>query len=446
MTRALKALALLSVGLSCGCSSALAWYGHTPDRTKRIEIRQSHGKQWLVMGDQKSAEYDAIATHAFAFADGGRRTAVAALRIGKDGAQRWHVVSDFKEGPAWDGLAGLVFSPNGAHLAYAAENKKRWHVVVDGKVGPVFEWIDPASMTWSADGKRLGYVAGAGECARAVIEDNPGDCHRRVIGLSVGRKAEHDIALVVEKSGEHPARLLIGGKEAANFVYARSLHTDSTGEHWAVIAETEPLGVGYHLVVDGNPQPSFDEISAFVWAPAGKAFAYTARRDATWYAIEPRTASRPYDAVEVPVFSGDGLHVGHVGRVGAEGFVSVDGKVVWSRTGPVTALTFDTQGKRIAFMYRDAKGPVIAVDKARHHYDVVIDGSLRFSRDGRHWAALVGSLSKRKLTMIMDGEKQLPFDSEELFGGGLYKNSREAIGTWVAAELELYLGAQHGRH
>jgi len=389
--------ALLSVGLSCGCSPALAWYGHTPDRTQRIEVQQRNKKQRLVIGDRKSAEYDGFATHAFVFASGGRHVAVAAMRIGNDGVARWHVVRDFHESAAWDALAGISFAREGRHLAYAAERKGRWRIVVDEQPGPPFDAREPDPRSWAPRSARWGYVAQDGPCKRVVIESQIGECYRRVIGFSVGRTRAQDMTLAVLSSGDSRVHFFIGEDEKANFVGARALYVDASGNRWAILAETEPPEVGFRMIVNGKDQPSFDEIGKFVWEPYQRSFGYTARRDKSWFVMEEDHSSRAYDAVEPPVFSGhgrsiDGRHVGHVGRAGSQGFVFVDGKIFWSDKYPVTALTFNTFGNRVAFMYRDAQSPVIAVDDARHRYDIVIDGSLRFSRDGHHWAALVGSL------------------------------------------------------
>jgi hypothetical protein len=70
----------------------------------------------------------------------------------------------------------------------------------------------------------------------------------------------------------------------------------------------------------------------------------------------------------------------------------------------------------------------------------VIDGSLRFSADGRHWAALVGTRSERELFITVDGTSRLPFDAQELFGGGVRGSDvRAFLGSWVLAELERFL-------
>lgn len=436
-------MAMYSLGLSCGCSPSLAWYGHTPDRTERIEVRQRNKMQWLAMGERESPKFDAFGTDAFAFALGGRHVAVAAVRIGKDGVSRWHVVRDFKEGARWDGLAGLVYSPNGKHLAYAGVRNGRWHLVVDEKPGPAFDTIEPDTIAWSLNGERLGVVAQDGPCARAVIDSQIGACFRRIIGVSVGQTPASDIVLAVFPS-DGRAHLLVGGTEKANMAVATSLSVDDSREHWAVLAMTEPPEEGMRVLVDEKAQPVVDQIVKFVWAPKGSSFAYVARRGKTHVVVEGARTSREYDSAETPVFSEDGAHVGHIGHASRRGFVTIDGHVLWSEELPVTALVLDRSGKRRAFMYRDTKGPVIAVDDARYRYDVVIDGSLRFSRDGQHWAALVGSLAESKLRLIMDGQTQLPFESEELFGGGLYRNTPDPIGTWVSGELELYLRGHHG--
>lgn len=445
MKRLLYGTALFCGGFSCGCSSTLAWYGHTPDRTQRIEVQVRSDEQRLVIGDQTSVPYEVFATKAFVFAAGGRHVAVAAARKGDDGQRKWHVLRDFREGAAWDSLAKLDFSPEGVHLAYVAERNRRWHMVVDEKPGPSFDTVQPDTISWSPDGQRWGYVAQEGSCVRAVFETEVGRCFRQVIGISTGKTSAHDMTLAVLLSDDPRVHLFVGGQARGAWAGAKALYVDPSGEHWAILAETEFPEDGLRMVVDGREQPVFEKIAKFVWAPNGLSFAYAAWQQANWFVMENERLSRPYDTVEKPVFSSDGRHVGHVGYAALHGFVVVDGQTVWWDKYPVTALTFDPQGKRKAFMYRDAQGPVIAVDETRHRYDVVIDGSLRFSQDGQHWAAIVGSLAQKKLSMVMDGQTPLPFDSEEFFGGGLYRNLPDPFGTWVSGELELRLRGHHAR-
>jgi hypothetical protein len=126
--------------------------------------------------------------------------------------------------------------------------------------------------------------------------------------------------------------------------------------------------------------------------------------------------------------------------------VVVDGAVTWESASPATALTFSDDGRRVAWMVHDERGPAIVVDGESHRFEVAVERTLRFSRDGRHWAALVGSRAERALYVVVDGAVRLPFDAEELFGGGPAAAEPGArLGEWVSAEMERYLARAGAR-
>jgi hypothetical protein len=91
-------------------------------------------------------------------------------------------------------------------------------------------------------------------------------------------------------------------------------------------------------------------------------------------------------------------------------------------------------------VHRDRYGPVLVVDGALHRLDVIVEGTLRFDAHGKHWAVLAGERSRRELFVVVDGEVRLPFDADELFGGGLGEGDAiELLGRWVQAELTRFL-------
>ena len=59
----------------------------------------------------------------------------------------------------------LRFSPDGARLAFAASRGGEWFVVLNGVEGPHHLGIDPTTLVFSLNSKRLAYV-GEGVVAR----------------------------------------------------------------------------------------------------------------------------------------------------------------------------------------------------------------------------------------------------------------------------------------
>jgi hypothetical protein len=419
------------------CSgSELAWYGHTPDRAARVELRRDGGGEWLTVGRVASVHYERIALESLTFGPGGR-WAVAALGRDSRGRRGWRVVGNAGEGEALAGVAEVQFTAAG-RLAYAAKLGTRWTVVVDGRFGIPSEGIVERSIATSPDGRRVAYVAIDGPCQRLIEGRRPGPCRDEIIAVRLGNLPALDAALIAAGS-DGGARLVIGEQERGRFRSARSLELDPSGTHWAVIASPSPSR--WQVVVDGRPGPAFDEVRDVVWAAGGRELAYTARIARAWFVVHGDQTSRPYLRVEAPLYSPDGGRLAWIGRTASESEAVIDGVTVWRASTEATAVRWSPRGDEIGFVYRRNGGAVLAVGARRFPFDIVVERTLRFSADGKHWAALVGSRSERKLFIAIDGRHRIAFDSTELFGGGLVGEGAplERIGAWVAAELDRYL-------
>jgi hypothetical protein len=388
-----------------GCGPQLAWYGHSPDRAQRVEVLQQDGKQWLSLEGRVSHRYLAIAADELAFDEEGRQLAFAA-ETGTS-PERWVVVANLVEGPPWQGVAGLRFGPEGKRFVYAALTGDRWRMVVDGVVERAFDSVEVEAVTFSPDGHRVGYIAEDGVCERAVIDGVAGDCVARLVGLALANDARRDVKVVADAADGSSAHVFVGAESVADLARVRGLAVDPATRRWAAIAGS---AAGWCVVVDGQAGETFDRIGRVVWAPDGHTVAYAARRDRADYVVADRST------------------------------VTIDDRVVWESPTAATALALSDDGRRAGWFYRDGGAAVIAVDLQPHRFEVAVDRTLRFSRDGQHWAAIVGSFADRRLFVVVDGKTRLPLDAEELFGGGLGAGDPGArLGAWVSAELARYL-------
>ena len=157
-----------------------------------IAIRTN--KHWLVALDGKDGpEFDGIGADSFLFSTNGEHFAYVA----QNGDKRC-VVLDQRVGPKFDGIGmnTLLFSTNSEHLAYVAINAGKEFAVLDEKAGPEFDGIIPGSLGFTFDGKSLTY-AGMKDGKRHLVID----------GVTVGILEIHDdgtveIKTVPNKLGE----------------------------------------------------------------------------------------------------------------------------------------------------------------------------------------------------------------------------------------------------
>jgi hypothetical protein len=400
-----------------------------------VEVRQQGGAQWVTIGTRTSRRYRFVAAEELAFDEDGRHVAFAAEVT--ETPERWTVVEDFVDGRTWEGVAGLRFGPHGRHFVHAALEAGLWRMVVDGVPQRPHRGVDVASVAFSPDGRRVGYAVQDGDCARAVVDGGEGDCVVRVIALAPSDAPAGDVLVTADVADGSGAHVLVGGTRVLDAPVVRELAVDAHVRHWAVVSREAP---GWRVVADGEAQASFEQIRDVLWSAEGGHVAYVARAEGAWRAVLDGRAGPPHAEVERPVFAAGGSRFGYVARDDGRSIVTIDGRVAWDSPAPATALTISDDGRRVAWMVREDPGAAIVVDGQSHRFEVVVDRTLRFSRDGCHWGALVGSLAQHRLYVTVDGATALPFDAEELFGSAVAGSEPgERLAAWVSAELESYL-------
>ncbi len=112
------------------------------------------GKQMVVAWRKEGPDYTLVAALGGSFWGDG-------LQIGANGEKicfgETHVAID--GGPEYDGLAGLLFSPDGWRVAYRARREDRWLVIVDGVEGQEYDGISDGAPVFSPDGNHVAFLA-----------------------------------------------------------------------------------------------------------------------------------------------------------------------------------------------------------------------------------------------------------------------------------------------
>jgi hypothetical protein len=421
----------LSLAPSC---VSLVWYGHSPDRRHRLRVIEKHGSQQVQWDGRAGRRHHSIGIGAIAFSPDSRRLAYPAqCRCG----HHWFVVLDGRQGRCWNGIGEIRFSPNSRHLAYAALRNKKWHVVRDGRVGPAVDAIFKRTLRWNPDSRHLAYVAQIGRAKRVVVDGKVGPPFGRIASLTFGARGR--VAYVAQRRSAW--FVVMNHRQSRPYQSIAGLIFSRDGSHFAYAAQ---VGSKAHVVLDGRDQPLYDAIRfQTLRFTTGGRLIYVARQASRYRVVFGDRPGPLYDAIEPP--SVGGHRWGYVARTGKKHVVVINGKV---RHGPLRArrvgdLVFSSDGRRYAYVVHHggsgSAGASVLHKGRTSTFEMIVGGTLVLGRDGRHWACLAGSRSKKKLFISVDGRRQRPFDSAELTAEVMRRGSAppDLLRRWVAAELEL---------
>jgi len=481
MTARVAPACAAAIALACAaCAPTVLWTGRTADRRHRIDIVQGAGAQWVVVDGQRRAGYRGIAAWSLATGDGGR--IVYAARRG----DRW-VVVDGRPGPAFDGIgeiaigAGgrlayaaerdgrwlvvvdgateraprwtailartLAFSRDGAHLVFAAQDAAGVHVVIDGAIGAA--WSGVGQLAMDDTGTHIAYAARRGRDAFAVIDGVAGPRFASITQLTVAPRGARTAYLGHVDGVTHV--VVDGAAGPAHLGPVRALRISADGAHVAHVA-TSP-DADDRVLCDGAelatapPRAVIAASLVFVAAPSC-ALAYVLDEPPGARVVRAGVAGPRYDEIGALATSADGAHLGYAARRGAAWRVVIDGREHdggrWAES-PV----WSTDGARWGYLARRGDRAVAVVDGRDFAFDLALDGTLAFSRDGGAWSIIAGDLARRELFFeihgAIDGTRRVPLPTIELVSAAaslsvdhpiLDPATPNVLGLWSAAEAD----------
>ena len=272
--------------------------------------------------------YEEIFEGMLVFSPDGARLAYGARREG-----RWYVVDEGREFGPYDYLGsatGLVFSPDGKRLAWAALSEKQWRLVVDGEAGPAYDNL--ADVVFSSDGRRVGYAARRGDQWMAVID----------------------------RDEQPPCRAIAEGMMAF-----------SPGGGWlAYVAQT---GEQWQIIVGRQQWKPFDSVRQILFSPDNKRLAGLVVSGSTELVVVNNREGRIFDRVGggTLVFSPDGKRLGYIAKAGRNTFAVVEGERL-PRYDMAGYLTFSPSGRAVYAATRGDKAFTVVEDQeAAHHYEEI---------------------------------------------------------------------------
>lgn len=242
------------------------------------------GERWtVVVNGQPGPGNDLMGRGSPSFSADGR----IAYRAQRGG--QWYAIIGGQEYGPYARAGTIAFSSNGARWAYPALIGDRWSLITDGVQGPAYDGIEDESVVFSADGRRVAYVAKQGPLLFAVVD----------------------------------------GEAQLAFERVEALQFSPNGQRWAYAGL---LNSEWSLVVDGRVAAKAAEVldNSFAFSPGGRHWAAAIRDGDSDYVLVDGKRSRRYGAISntggpAIVFDGEGK-VRYLAAIGRR-IVAVEQKI-----------------------------------------------------------------------------------------------------------------------
>lgn len=268
-------------------------------------------------------------------------------------------------------VVGLQFSPDSSHYAYVADSEGYGpdFVVVDGKRGTPYKNVK--RITFSPDGKRMGYVVSTGNGDFVVVDGQEGKRHEHMsdgivfspdskrFAYTAGRLGpdRHHFVVVGDQEGKRYAGVGSGPRFSPDSQRVSYVAQVGPGMTWSVVVDgqegrhysgtipnpifsPDSLHVSYvasvsaksnseqFLVLDGQEMQRFSKVDFSSFSPDSKRIAYRVRTtdEKKWLAVIDEKIGKQYDSVSKIIFSPDSAHAAYMASVGSEQFVVLDGE------------------------------------------------------------------------------------------------------------------------
>ncbi|MCM2332886.1 MAG: hypothetical protein NDI82_02955 [Anaeromyxobacteraceae bacterium] len=303
---------------------------------------------------------------------------------------RERVIDGGQEGPAFDAIGTLRFTPAGQAL-YSARRGDRWVVRLGEREVVVASAADPEPQAL-ADGAWIVFAAGGAEgkahlraCASDLGGCVSGAPHEQVAELKVDPAGQRLAFIATDAAAQRPvtARIEKGALvETAGSPYPAVTRTtfSADGRHLAFLVERE---TGYAILLDGKEQPAPPMDSPLdLIAAGGRSLLSAVIQNEVVALVDGAAKVKAPGSIDYLVASADGS--GHAFATGADGreFVMVNGQA-----GPpfdkVVTPRFTPDGGRVVYRARQSGERFVVVADSQgktlrehpHHgavFDVVI--------------------------------------------------------------------------
>lgn len=246
----------------------------SPDEKHLLYVAKRNDAWHVVVDGAEGAGYETIGIRP-SFSSSG-----SVVYVGRREG-RAHLVRDGVEIAAAQAIENPTWSPD-SRIAYAEFDGSVWRVVVGDKRSRPYESVDASSISFSSDGKRMGFIAARGNHALAVIDDVDGK--------------EYDVIAWLTFSPD--------GKHAA---YGANDHGKQV------------------VVLDDNPGRRYKSVESIMFSPGSKHLAYIAGRGRKQSVVVDDHAGARFTSVGKPIFDQYDRQVSYAAQEKSRWKVVVDG-------------------------------------------------------------------------------------------------------------------------
>jgi len=301
--------------------------------------------------------------------------------VGRIGAQ-WTACLDGRVCPAYDALGSVVLSPDGRHIAFSASSEGGWCCVVDGRAGRSYDGIGPIAA--APDNQHFAYPARTGE-QWMLINHGPARQAQAASGLT--RVAASGVPMAEQAIGEPYA----------------FISTPVFSPNSALIAHAVRQDDRWSIVINGRPDPWFDEVDTPVFSPANMPV-YRARRGEKWTMVVGGKEGPWFDGLGTPRFAA-GNTVIYPARDGVQWRLMVNGAAGMAYD-TISDITLSPDGRHIAYTARQGEHwHVVRDGVAGRGFDQV--GTPIFTMDNRH--LLYAAKAGEKWAVMVDAQRGTEF-------------------------------------
>ncbi len=261
------------------------------------QIRRESGEQFMVVDGMRQKEYRWI--HSLTFSDDNKHFANISDDLNSKQKNNELVVIDGQEQKKYKRIEkkSIVFSANGRHCAYKANQNDQWFVVIDGKEQQKYDEI--GTIVFFIDSKHCAYKAKQNDQWFVVIDgkEQPSYDQVRLIEL-IDNKT---FAYISENKKREKQTIVLNGQEQKEADLILFFEFSPDKKRFMYVHKK---GNKEYVVIDGQEQSGYDQIKTFSFSNDGKHFAYLAycEKRNKWTVVLDGQELDYYDWIVYPEF------------------------------------------------------------------------------------------------------------------------------------------------